>query len=206
MLRAHKIAFAFLGALILLVAGTMGCTRQRDNVQVVSEVQNRILADRRLMMGRLQVTGTSSVITLAGYVLNSDQRATAVQDAWQVEGVKTVVDNLRLVGSAPQSLALVALKPTALVQKANAPSKAPVIGPVSAARRVSLVDSPSPSSLLETDASDSARGTTSSITSVAPATAASSDVPSTAPLPVSATSPTAPEKISGPWYMRFQKF
>lgn len=199
MLRAHKIAFAFLGALILLVAGTMGCTRQRDNVQVVSEVQNRILADRRLMMGRLQVTGTSSVITLAGYVLSNDQRATAVQDAWQVEGVKTVVDNLRLVGSAPQSLALVALKPTALVQKANPLSKAPVIGQVSAARRVSLVDSPSPPSLLETDASDSARGTTSSITSVAPATAASSDVPSTAPLPVSATSPTAPEKIVVPY-------
>ena len=182
----------------MLVAGTMGCSRQRDNVQVVSEVQNRILADRRLMMGRLQVTGTSSVITLAGYVLSNDQRATAVQDAWQVEGVKTVVDNLRLVGSAPQSLALV-LKPTALVQKANPLSKAPVIGQVSAARRVSLVDSPSPSSLLDTDASDSARGTTSSITSVAPATAASSDVPSTAPLPVSATSPTAPEKIVVPY-------
>jgi hypothetical protein len=184
MLRAHKFAFAVLVALILLVAGTMGCTRQRDNVQVVSEVQNRILADRRLMMGRLQVTGTSSVITLAGYVLSNDQRATAVQDAWQVEGVKTVVDNLRLVGSAPQSLALVALKPTALVQKANPLSKAPVIAQVSAARRVSLVDSPSPSSLLETDASDSARGTTSSITSVAPPTAAASDGPSTAPLPV----------------------
>ena len=148
-------------------------------------------------MGRLQVTGTSSVITLAGYVLSNDQRAAAVQDAWHVEGVKTVVDNLRLADSAPQSLALVALKPTALVQKANPLSKAPVIGQASVARRVSLVDSPAPSPLLETVASDSTRGTTSSTASLAPPTAASSDVPSTAPLPVSST-PPAPERIVVP--------
>ena len=197
MLRGQRITLAFLGALIVLVAGTIGCARRRDNVHIVSEVQDRILADRRLTMGRLQVTGGSNVITLAGYVLSNDQRAAAVQDAWQVEGVKTVVDNLRLTGSAPQSLALVAVKPTALVQKANPLSKAPVIGQVSAARRVSLVDSRAPSSL-ETDASDSTRSTTSSITSVAPPTAASSDVSSTVPLPVSAT-PPAPERIVVPY-------
>lgn len=198
MLRAHRIALAFLGALILLLAGTTGCTRQRDNAQIVSEVQNRILADRRLMMGRLQVTGTRSVITLAGYVLSNDQRAAAVQDVWQVEGVRTVVDNLRLVDSAPQSPAVVALKPPAFVPKANPVSKAPEIAQVSAARRISLVDSPAPSSLLETDTSGSARGTTSSAASVIPAAAASSDVPSSAPLPVSATPPNAAERIVVP--------
>jgi len=199
MLRAHRIAFAFLGALILLVAGTTGCTRQHHNVQVVQEVQNRILADRRLMMGRLQVTGTRNVITLAGYVLSYDQRAAAVQDAWQVEGVKTVVDNLRLVDSTPQSLAVVALKPPAFVQKANPVSKVPVMARVSAARRISLVESPAPSSLLEADASDSARVTTSSDARVISAVAESSDVPSTAQLPVSATLPTAPERIVVPY-------
>lgn len=97
MLRAFGIVIAFVGFLSVFTAGTTGCSRRRDNVQVVSEVQNRMRADSQLMMGRFQVTGANGVITLAGYVVSNHQRAAAVRDAWQVKGVNVVVDNMRLV-------------------------------------------------------------------------------------------------------------
>jgi hypothetical protein len=95
----------------------MGCTRRRDNTQVVSEVQNRMRADHQLMMGRFQVTGTNGVITLAGYVVSNHQRAAAVRDALQVKGVKVVVDNMLLVDSTRQSLSSALLMPPAPLQK-----------------------------------------------------------------------------------------
>jgi hypothetical protein len=199
MLRAPRIAFGLLGALIVLVAGTTGCARRRDNEQVVSEVRSRILADSKLTMGRLQVTGTNNVITLAGYVLNNDQRTAAVRDVWQVEGVKTVVDNLRLVGSTPQSLTLMALKPTALVQKGKSPAAVPVTSRISVPNRVSRVDSSPRSSVLETEASDASTGTTLPVSSVIPVMAESSDVPSTEPLPTSTTPSTTPERVVVPY-------
>jgi hypothetical protein len=155
MVRAHRIVFGFVDVLIVLVAGTTGCSRRRDNPQVVSEVQNRIRADRRLMMGRFQVTGTNGVITLAGYVASNGQRAAAVQDAWQVDGVKVVVDNLRLVYSTRQSLTPAVLESPASVQKTIPPSRAPVIARASVARRVSPIDNSPRPSLPDTSASDS---------------------------------------------------
>jgi BON domain-containing protein len=192
MQRAHRIAFTFLSVLVALVVGTTGCARRRDNGQVVSDVQNRIRADRQLTMGRLQVTGTNNVITLAGYVVSNAQRAAAVYDAQQVEGVKTVVDNLRLVGSTPRPLTPVALKPPALVQKA---SRSSVPGRVLVAKRI-LVDS-APRTSLEAATFDSPSITTAPVPSVVPAVAVSSDAPSTV-RPASATLPDAPERIAVP--------
>ena len=190
--RVHRIAFAFFS--ILVVVGTTGCARRRDNGQIVAEVQNRIRGDRQLTMGRLQVTGANNVITLAGYVLSNEQRAAAVHDAQQVEGVKTVVDNLRLVDSMPRTLSLVALKSSALVQKAGRTS---VISRVSMARGVPSVDSaPRPS--LEAASSDSPSSINSPVPSVVAAVPVSSDVPSIAPRPASHILPDAQEKIVVP--------
>jgi hypothetical protein len=195
MSRAHRIAFTFLSVVVALMVGTTGCARRRDNGEVVSDVQNRIRADHQLTMGRLQVTGTNNVITLAGYVVSNEQRAAAVHDAQQVEGVKTVVDNLRLVGPAPR-LTPVGLKPPALVQNASR-SSMPMPGRVLVARRISLADIATRPSL-EAATSDSASITTAPVPSDVPAVAVSSDVPPTVPRPVSAILPDAPEKISVP--------
>ncbi len=192
--RAHRTAFTFLSVFVALMAGTTGCARRRDNGQVVSDVQNRIRADRQLTMGRLQVTGTNNVITLAGYVVSNEQRAAAVHDAQQVEGVKTVVDNLRLVGSTPRPFTPMALKPRAVVQRARRSS---VPGRVLVARRISWADSATRPTL-EAATSDSARITTAPVPSEVPAVAVSSDVPSTVPRPASAVLRDGPEKISVP--------
>ena len=199
MLRAHRIVFAFASVLVVLVAGTTGCSHQRGNAQVISEVQNRIRADRQLMMGQFQVTGSHGVITLAGYVASNDQRVAALQDTWKVEGVKVVVDNLRLVDFARQNLTPAVLKPPASVHKTIPPSKAPVIVRAPVARRVSLIDNSPRPFLPETSAPDSPRSPASSGASVVPVVAVSSDVPSSAPLAASATPSSAPEKIIVPY-------
>jgi hypothetical protein len=199
MLRAHRVVSAFAGVLVVLVAGTTGCSRQPGDAQVISEVQNRIRADRQLMMGRFRVTGSHGVITLAGYVASNDQRVAAVQDTWQVQGVKVVVDNLRLVDSARQSLTPAGPKPPASVQKTIPPSKAPVTVRASVARRVSPIDNSPRPSLPETSPADSPRSTASSGTSVVPAVAMPSDVPSSAQLNASATPSSAPEKVIVPY-------
>jgi BON domain-containing protein len=136
MLRAHRVTLAFAVVLILVVTGTTGCTRRRDNTQVVSEVQNRMRADHQLMMGRFQVTGTHGVITLAGYVVSNHQRAAAVRDAWQVKGVKVVVDNLLVVDSTRRSLNPALLKLPASLQNTIPRSKVPAIARPSVAKRV----------------------------------------------------------------------
>ncbi len=75
---------------------------------MVYETQNRLRADNRLMNGLFQVTGANGVITLAGYVVSSDQRVAAVQDAWRVQGVRVVIDNLRLAPVPSPMVAAVA--------------------------------------------------------------------------------------------------
>lgn len=186
--RAHRIAF--FSVLVALVVGTTGCARRRDNGQVVSEVQYRIRADSQLAMARLQVTGVNNVITLAGYVVSNDQRAAAVRDAQQVEGVRTVVDNLRLVGSTPQTLTAMTRKPSASAQKASRPS---AISRASVARKVTYVDSaPQPS--VEAAPSDSPSSNNSPAPTVTTATV-SSAIASTARRPVSDILPDAQERI-----------
>jgi hypothetical protein len=199
MLRAHRIEFAFIGVLTVLVAGTTGCTRRRDNTQVVSEVQNRMRADHQLMMGRFQVTGTNGVITLAGYVVSNHQRAAAVRDAWQVKGVKVVVDNLLLVDSTRQSLNPALLKLSASLQNTFPRSKIPAIAQPSVAKKVSPINNSPRPSVPETDKSDLPRDTATSGASVVPAVGVSSDVPSSAPLAASATLPSASEQIIVPY-------
>ena len=199
MLRVHRVAFLFVGVLIVLVAGTAGCTRLRDNTQIVLEVQNRMRADHQLMMGRFQVTGTNGVITLAGYVVSNHQRAAAVRDAWQVKGVKVVVDNLLLVDSSRQILNLALLKPPVPLQNTFPRSKLPAIARRLVAKKVSPIDNSSRPSFPATSTSDSRRDAASSGASVVPTVDVLSDVPSSAPLAASVTHPSAPEKIIVPY-------
>jgi hypothetical protein len=199
MLQAYRSVFAFVGVVSVLTAGTTGCSRRRDNSQVVSEVQNRMRTDNQLMMGRFQVTGTNGIITLAGYVVSNHQRVAAVRDAWQVKGVKGVVDNIRLVDSSRTSVSPAFLKPSASLQNNIPQTKAPTIAPPSVARRVSpIANSPRPA-LPETSTSSWPRSTASSVAVVVPWVRVWSDVASSSALTASATPPSAAETIMLPY-------
>ena len=96
MLRVRRLGLAWIATLSVLGVVTTGCSRKPDNAQLASDVQAKIRSDYRLQMARIQALASDGVVTLSGYVANGDQRAATVEDAAQVEGVRTVVDNLRL--------------------------------------------------------------------------------------------------------------
>jgi hypothetical protein len=205
MTRAQRIGFGLFGVLAVISIGTISCSPRPDNGQIVSEVQNRIRADRRLMMARFQVTAANHIITLAGYVASDDQRVAAVQDAWRVDGVKVVVDNLRLSDSS--RLTMTVLEPQAWVAGTV---QAPMAPKARSSEGVSSPDNlhrPGPS---ETAAAGLSSKITSSVSSVNIVSAPSdthlvdSNVPSVSasasspPIPV-ATSSRAPQQVTVPY-------
>jgi hypothetical protein len=90
-----------------------------DTAQVVSEVENRIRADRRLQQTHVQVRASNGIITLWGDVGSEAERAAAAQDAARIGGIEALVNNLRVIAN-PQS-------PIGRLQNPSA-SIAPIIG------------------------------------------------------------------------------
>ena len=81
--------------LILLVAG---CTR--TDQQVAADVQKKIGADSNIPDKQVTVSATGGVITLSGTVGSDGARNAAANDAAQVNGVKTVVNDLKVEAPA----------------------------------------------------------------------------------------------------------
>lgn len=75
-----------------------GCSRLgtggRSDQQVATDVQNKLNADNSFPDKGLTVNASNGVVTLSGNVSSDAARNTAANDAAQVEGVKTVVNNL----------------------------------------------------------------------------------------------------------------
>jgi len=96
---------ALLGALLhhfSILPGGLALSTYSTATQVVSEVQSRIRADRRLPMTRVQVRASNGIVTLSGNVGSGAERVAALQDAADNKGVRVVVDNLRVIGPDPQ--------------------------------------------------------------------------------------------------------
>jgi BON domain len=83
---------------ISLALLTAGCTRAgfggRTDQQVATDVQNKINADNSFPDKGLTASANNGVVTLSGNVSSDAARNAAANDAAQVEGVKTVVNNL----------------------------------------------------------------------------------------------------------------
>jgi hypothetical protein len=88
-------------AMALLAAS---CSRvgSRTDAQVASDVQNKINGDGSIPDKQLNINANNGVVTLTGTVASDAARNAAANDAAQIEGVKTVVNNLEV---APASAA-----------------------------------------------------------------------------------------------------
>ncbi|MGH8458456.1 MAG: BON domain-containing protein, partial [Nevskiales bacterium] len=84
-------------AVSMLVIAALGCSSQPTDTQITSEVQARLFADPNISGKQIQVNTQSGVVTLTGAVPTDMERAAAGNDAGQVKGVKTVVNNLQVV-------------------------------------------------------------------------------------------------------------
>jgi len=73
----------------------------KQNIKLVSEVQNSIRADRRLQMTQVQVRANHGVVTLSGYVASDAERLAASQDAAHIAGVEALVNALHVPATNP---------------------------------------------------------------------------------------------------------
>src|SRR5438270_6686002 len=93
-----------LSVVLIAMALLAGCSRvsSRPDAQVASDVQNKINGDSSIPDKQLNINANNGVVTLTGTVASDAARNAAANDAAQVEGVKTVVNNLEV---APASAA-----------------------------------------------------------------------------------------------------
>ena len=97
---------AFSASLILILVAA-GCNRAgsgtRPDAQIATDVQNKINSDGGVPDKQVTINANNGVVTLSGSVSSDGARNAAANDAAQVEGVKTVVNNLEV--NAPTSAA-----------------------------------------------------------------------------------------------------
>jgi len=118
-------------ALLALVAFglALGCQRARTDAQIAGDVQTKLNGDPAIQTRQYTVQANNGVVTLSGMVGNEAERSVAAGDAAQVEGVRTVVNNLEV---APP---VVAEAPAPEPPKAVAPAVRPLRETARAPRR-----------------------------------------------------------------------
>src|SRR5215471_14706391 len=89
-------------ALLSLALAVMGCNKMgsRSDSQIASDVQNKIFADSSVPDKQITINSNKGVVTLSGTVSSDAARSAAATDAAQVDGVKTVVNNLEVASAA----------------------------------------------------------------------------------------------------------
>ena len=115
--------------LLLALGMTLACNRAPNDAQIANQVQSRITADSNIQNKQIGVQSANGVVTLSGTVASELERSAAANDAAQVSGVKTVVNDLQVSQSA--------MAP---------PAPAPMKQPAPAARTASRRRHPAPRS------------------------------------------------------------
>jgi hypothetical protein len=88
--------------LVSLALFAVGCSRlgSRTDAQVASDVQNKINGDSNIPDKQLNINANNGTVTLTGTVSSDAARNAAANDAAQVEGVKTVVNNMEVASAS----------------------------------------------------------------------------------------------------------
>jgi BON domain-containing protein len=93
-MRAKSICITAVGVFILGLG--LGCSRSRGDAQIASDVGDKINADSSVTSKPVTASANNGVVTLSGAVASETERTAAADDAAQVDGVKTVVNNLEV--------------------------------------------------------------------------------------------------------------
>jgi hypothetical protein len=84
----------------LALALVVGCSRGRSDSDLASDVRNKVLADPNVSSRQIEVHSENGVVTLSGAVESEMERLAAGNSAAQVQGVRTVVNNLTVAEQA----------------------------------------------------------------------------------------------------------
>lgn len=173
--------------LLSLALFAVGCSRigTRPDAQVASDVQNKINGDSNIPDKQLNINANNGVVTLTGTVASDAARNAAANDAAQVEGVKTVVNNLEV---SPTSASADQNAQPQAQQNYNPPP------PVRESRR------PSPSTRTQSSRSSATTSTGDNglRTTVPAGSSTGSSYDSASNTPSTPPPPAAPQKITVP--------
>lgn len=140
-------------ASLLLAAG---CSRPRNDAQVVSDVQRHIYSDSSIHTRQVSIESRNGIVTLNGSVASDPERLAAAADAADVEGVRTVVNNLQVVpGAQAQAPAASPAAPAAVAPAPRAPSE-PAAEPAARSGQRTTLTSASPAPAMPRKAQASA--------------------------------------------------
>jgi BON domain len=90
-------------SLVLIASGCNRAASDRTDTQIASDVQNKINTDSNLPDKQVTINANNGVVTLSGSVSSEASRNAAANDAAQVPGVKTVVNNLEVTPATSAS-------------------------------------------------------------------------------------------------------
>jgi hypothetical protein len=102
-MKARRSWYVLTLAAALALGVASGCTRARNDAQIAGDVQGKISADSNVPTKQITVTSSNGIVTLSGNVGSDMERQAAANDAAQVEGVKTVVNNLQVAPTTAQA-------------------------------------------------------------------------------------------------------
>lgn len=89
---------------ILMSAGIfMGCN-SRSDAQITNDVQSKINGDSNVQSKQIGINSDKGAVTLTGTVSGDMERSAAANDAAQVQGVKTVVNNLEVANGGQTAM------------------------------------------------------------------------------------------------------
>jgi hypothetical protein len=111
----------------------VGCSHKsnRSDIQVAADVQTKINSDDKIPDKLISINASNGVVTLAGKVSNDAARNAAAGDAANVEGVRTVVNNLQIAPpvTADQPVETAPVKPSpissAVIAAPSRPERVP---------------------------------------------------------------------------------
>jgi len=86
--------------LLTLAAGCAKGPGTRSDADIAADVQGKINADANLPNKAITVNSNNGTVTLSGTVATETERLAAANTAGQVEGVKTVINNLQVGGTS----------------------------------------------------------------------------------------------------------
>jgi hypothetical protein len=98
MMRRHL--WVVLLSLALVSVGCRSGFGGRSDSQIAGDVQNKINADNNVPDKQITINSNNGTVTLSGNVSSEMARNAAANDAGQVEGVKTVINNLQVAPAA----------------------------------------------------------------------------------------------------------
>ena len=146
-MKARSTLGVYLALLLLVLGLSVACSRSSapDDAQIMGQVQTKLSSNGNLQGKQIGVQSSNGVVTLSGTVSSDFERTAAANDAAQVEGVRTVVNNLQIEQEAAAQA-----PPPAMAEAEAAPEPKPARRAATPARRSAPVE-PSAQKMREQD-------------------------------------------------------